>query len=160
MKRFLLTTAVLTLTAILAVSSVSAQTGMHYPNWFAFEQIAIHHADFPVQPFFECNFTKNICVKGHALSGPYGVDLFVGVVLDGIDRKTELKHLKCWANFKYCDDYDIGVGYDHGLTPRGRVITAPDMPAACVDLMRETGSWMRNSGPCKGYGLDFSYKPN
>jgi hypothetical protein len=87
-------------------------------------------------------------------SETFGVLIFAGVLLDGNDRKTELRHIKCYDNFQSCEDYDLGVDR------QGRRIELPDMPLACVELMRTAGKIDSGRAPCSGYSLSFQYDPN
>jgi hypothetical protein len=148
MQRFLLTI------ATLALLVTPVQAGMKYPNWFAFEMVWAEQKNIPppYRPYFQCHYTTQACLKGYAINDPWGgIGNFVGVLLDGNDRKTELRHLWCTNNFDRCADYDVG------LTAFGKPISMPDMPLACVELLRTTGKFDDRDGPCKGYDIGLNY---
>jgi hypothetical protein len=133
-----------------AMSPVQAQAAeMKYPNWFAYQQAWGAYWDEQYgggarpgeggRRYFECDYTARVCVEGRATYLGGRMEAFVGVVLDGEDRKTVLKHVMCRHNFRQCEDYDTGIGMN------GRAVTVPDMPSSCVEEMRKRGV------RCKGY---------
>jgi hypothetical protein len=127
-----------------------AHAEMKYPNWFAFEMVSLQMNGlngFPATPYLQCNYTAATCLKGYAVVGDVsGVNIFVGALVDGNNRQVELRHLKCFDNFNTCQDYDRGIGFHGGLVEK------PDMPLACVELMRTTGRFNSGKEPCLGYG--------
>jgi hypothetical protein len=161
-KRLLLATA-----AILALTATAVATEpttkMKYPNWFAYriasgeysdEHRSKEYAHERPLPYFACDYTSRTCVDGKAFysgTAPWLrqtrpiMEGFIGVVVDGNDRKTILKHIICQGNFTRCEDYDNGINI------KGQNVTVPDMPASCVEEMRKNGV------RCKGYSSSLGF---
>jgi hypothetical protein len=120
----------------------AGQLEMKYPNWFAYQQAWLN-TRVGGDRYLRCDYTARLCLDGSMITGG-GTMVFVGVILDGNDRKTILRHIACYGDFDFCADFD------RGIDPEGRVVTLPDMPIACVEEMRQNGV-VSTSGPCKGY---------
>jgi hypothetical protein len=138
------------LCGIATTASANAEP-MKYPNWFDYQVAYEKHwaeqygraqpSELP-RPYFECNYTKRVCLDGTASYLGGRMQAFLGVVLDGDDRKTIIAHVECRGNFQYCDNYSTGVSGRFGDT-----VTMPDMPRECVEEMAKTGA------ECRGYSL-------
>jgi hypothetical protein len=142
--------------AITAVITGTAQAEMRYPNWFAFEMLALQMNGLnrvPAEPYLRCDYAARTCLKGYAVTGREGVYIFAGALVDGDNRQVELRHLKCFDNFRTCNDYDRGTSW------KGGVVEKPDMSPACVELMRTTGRFNSGKEPCLGYGFEDFVSP-
>jgi hypothetical protein len=125
---------------------------MKYPNWFAYQlayrDYANTHRDkfgpYSEEPYLACYYTERICFDGiaHYEAGSMS---FIGLVVDGDDRKTVLAHVDCGNSFQSCENYDTG-------TVNGETVTMPAMPSWCVDEMRKNGT------TCKGYSHSLGNK--
>jgi hypothetical protein len=142
------------LIAILAPAK--ADSPMKWPNWYAY-QVASMEKDYGGGfPYFQCDYTSRICVSGK-ISDTRGM-LFVGVIL-AEDRRTVLKHIVCWENLRDCNDYDEGIqGYNLHPEFQSRAAIA-DMPAYCVEAMRQRGERCRGYDKCYA-GWKCSYSSN
>ena len=122
------------LTAVVLIFIASAaQAETRFPNRFAFFEAL--NASLPgAERYLNCDYSTRTCLVGTVAMGT-----FVGTVVDGDDRTTVFRHIRCYVATNRCEDFDEGVD------AFGRVVTRPDMPIACVEEMRKFGRW------CQGY---------
>jgi len=130
----------------IAVATITpaAAAEMKYPNWFAYAQAS--RADWDARygdkhpaersrPFFSCDYTPRTCLDGK-ISISAGDTYFIGVVVDGTDRKAVLAHVACdWSPRRAMSCAD----FDRGIDRNGKMVTMPDMPSSCVEEMRKSG---------------------
>jgi hypothetical protein len=146
-------------TLIATLAPAKADSQMKYPNWYAYHYAWVERV-LGGRPYFECDFTSQICVKGVLTSGgPRGdLAIFAGVILDARDRSTVLKHIACWQTFQDCNDY--GEGMWSYTTPNSKKMTVADMPAYCVEAMRQRGEKCRGYDTCyAGWKCTYSSAP-
>jgi hypothetical protein len=133
--------------AALMATNMSAHAERKYPNWFAYAQASRENWDarygdkLPAErgrPYFVCNYTTRTCLNGTS-NYSAGHTHFIGVVVDGTDRKTVLAHIACNLSLGRCENFDEGIDY------YGKRVTLPDLPLSCVEEMRKSGA------ECDGY---------
>lgn len=114
------------------ISAPAHATEMKYPNFYAYSYLAMEQIGFP---YFNCDYTSQVCIKGMTF-GPNN-SRFAGVILDGKDRKTILRHVACQQNMRDCIDFDQGIWSFN--TSQHQPLTSSDMPTWCVAAMYERG---------------------
>jgi hypothetical protein len=100
---------------LLLTGSVSAAE-LQLPYTYAFDMMT-----FCWQPVFECDYTSRTCFRGFGMPS----NGFVGDVLDGADRTTVLRHIKCMSGGKYCINLDSGDQFQTGIPLPGKY---PELP--------------------------------
>jgi hypothetical protein len=158
MKKLLTATALAVTLVTSACSDMSAAdtsaSGMKYPNWFAYQLAWINywdehygdgHPSERARPYLDCSYTHRVCFDGHANYAGGRMQAFLGVIVDGEDRKKVLAHVQCRGNFESCENYDKGIDI------KGRQVTMPDMPITCVEEMAKNGT------ECRGYSFSLGF---
>ena len=142
-------------TLIATLAPAKADGPMKYPNWYAYKIASLEKDYWGGLPYFQCNYTSRTCLSGK-VSDYARYSIFVGVVL-AEDRRTVLKHIVCWENFRDCNDYDEGI---EGFNNHPVRATVPDMPAYCVEAMRQRGERCRGYDQCySGEKCSYSSEP-
>jgi hypothetical protein len=143
------------LIASLPAYAAQDQAATKYPNLFAYKFEWVRHLGG--RPYFQCDFTSQICLDG---VGWNGTNIFAGVILDAKDRKTVIRRIVCWEDFRDCNDYDAGV-ISYNVPTRSNTMTVPDMPMWCVEAMRARGEKCRGYDQCyKGWECAYSTDPS
>jgi hypothetical protein len=104
--------------------------GMKLKNFWSYELSAWDRCSekgFVCQTYFSCDYSSQTCQQGHRARGSENT-LFLFVLLDGNDRKTEIGHVFC--GYSRCFSFDTGKAW--GRVPVEPFEVREDMPKGCL----------------------------